>query len=766
MSAVVLAPMLVVLSTSATPAGSASGDEMVAAATDSNLVPGARSLRPAAGESRLTPAAVNNAFQPLSPARLLDTRAGSITIDGQFAGIGALGPGDSLDLIVIGRGSVPSLAIGAVAINVTAVAPTGNGFVTVWPTGTLRPNASNLNFVANDVVPNMVVVRVGTGGRITIFNESGTTHLIVDIVGWFADNAGLQPLVPARLLDTRPGTVTIDGLGAGGGVIGAGATTDLLVVDRGGVPATGVATVVLNVTVTAPTSGSFVTVWPSTAPQPNASNLNFVPDQTVANMVITKLGPDGRINLYNSSGTAHLIVDVMGWTGTDSELTSLQPTRLLDTRPGGATIDALFAGHGAIGTRATRTLVVVGRGGVPPTGVGAVVLNVTATAPTAPSFLTVWPTGFTLPNASSLNYSAGKTVANMVLARVGIDGSVDFYNSSGSTHVIVDVVGWMPPNQPLSLGHYNLIPGVVGQPYTQSLGINGSQGPYQVSTTGVAPGLNVDSGGTYSGTPSTAGTTSTQVGVTDRFGRLGAATLPHSIFPASSGFVSIAPTTALNTFNEPQPMATNSTRAVAVGGVGGVPATGVAPVLSVAAFAGSSGYTTLFPTGSPMPNATQVLLSAFAIETNIAVVPIGIGGQVNVFVSTTADIQIDVIGYLPLGASFNTMVPVRVLDTRFTSSIAAGAQLDVNLAGTGGVPVMGATDVIAIVATTNVNAAGSLMIWGKAETAPSSPSLRWDTTTSVQFVVIHVGTDGDATIRNTSSSTPVDVIVDLYGFFA
>jgi hypothetical protein len=76
---------------------------------------------------------------------------------------------------------------------------------------------------------------------------------------------------------------------------------------------------------------------------------------------------------------------------------------------------------------------------VPPT---AVVLNVTATNPTANSFLTVWPDGSTRPIASDSNYRPGLTVPGLVVVRVGPTGAIDLYNSAGSADVIVDVVGW------------------------------------------------------------------------------------------------------------------------------------------------------------------------------------------------------------------------------------------------------------------------------------------------------------------------------------
>src|SRR5262249_18491532 len=100
------------------------------------------------------------------------------------------------------------------------------------------------------------------------------------------------PLVPARLLDTRPVASTIDGGGLPAAPLGANGMLDLTVVGRGGVPDEGVSAVVLNITVTEPTAPSFVTVWPKGAERPNASNLNFVPGQTRPNAAIAKVGSD------------------------------------------------------------------------------------------------------------------------------------------------------------------------------------------------------------------------------------------------------------------------------------------------------------------------------------------------------------------------------------------------------------------------------------------------------------------------------------------
>jgi hypothetical protein len=132
------------------------------------------------------------------------TFAASATIDGDGTGTGPLETAATLKVRVAGRGGVPLSGVDAVAINVTATSPTARSFLTVWPTGKSRPNASNLNVAAGQTVPNFVMVKVGTGGQISIFNHRGTVDVIVDVVGWFPTGGSYTALTPARLLDTRP----------------------------------------------------------------------------------------------------------------------------------------------------------------------------------------------------------------------------------------------------------------------------------------------------------------------------------------------------------------------------------------------------------------------------------------------------------------------------------------------------------------------------------------------------------------------------------
>ena len=357
------------------------------------------------------------------------------------------GPGQTRDLTVTDRGGVPASGVDAVALNVTVVGSTSGGFLTVYPKGVATPNASNLNFAAGQVIPNMAIVKVGAGGQITISNPFGNTPVIVDVVGYFPTGALYDSLVPARLMDTRTpvdGGATVDGVAVGDGPIGPGQTRDLTVTDRGGVPASGVGAVALNVTVVGSTSGGFLTVYPKGVATPNASNLNFAAGQVIANMAIVKVGAGGQITISNPYGSTPVIVDVVGWFPSDGAVDPLVPARLMDTRSGGQTIDGQFSGGGAIGPGQTRDLTVTDRGGVPASGVGAVALNVTVVGSTSGGFLTVYPKGVATPNASNLNFTAGQVIANMAIVKVGAGGQITISNPYGSTPVIVDVVGWFP----------------------------------------------------------------------------------------------------------------------------------------------------------------------------------------------------------------------------------------------------------------------------------------------------------------------------------
>ena len=279
---------------------------------------------PATGSPATLSTAATGGFVGVTPFRLLDTR------EGNGAPKAPVGPGGSIDLQVTGRGGVPAADVAAVVLNVTAIGPSESGFVTAWPTGEPRPTASNLNFVAGQTVPNLVIVKVGTSGMVSLFNLAGTVNLAADVSGYYTTASQLVPVTPTRLLDTRSGLGGVQGPTSGSVTVQAAG--------QAGIPL-GATSVVLNVTVDQPTSAGFLTVWPTGSAQPDASNLNFVAGQTVPNLVIAKVGSDGKISYFNNSGRVQVIMDVLGYTaggaaGTDAEFTPQVPTRVLDTRSG------------------------------------------------------------------------------------------------------------------------------------------------------------------------------------------------------------------------------------------------------------------------------------------------------------------------------------------------------------------------------------------------------------------------------------------------
>ena len=395
------------------------------------------------------PSTGSSTFNSVSPVRLSDTRAqvaGGATVDSQQVGKGKLGGGGVSVIPIAGRGGVPQTGAGAVALNVTVVSPSVGGYLTVYPAGSPLPNASNINFVAGATVPNMVIAKLGVDGSIAVFNSEGWVDVAIDVVGWFPVSAGYGPLDPARIVETRsvPGYTTIDGQLQGIGAIGAGQTLSVPVAGRGSVPSTGVSAVALNVTAVDAGAESYLTVFPGGASKPNASNLNVLGGQTIANMVIAKVGADGSISIYNNSGFVNVVVDVMGWFSSTSQMASLSPARLVESRGGFTTIDGRQQNIGPIGSRGTLSFEVAGRGGVPATGVRAVVLNVTVVSPTGSGYLTAFASGSVASGASNLNFVPGQIVPNMVIAELGPDGKVSLFNSNGSTPVVVDVVGWFP----------------------------------------------------------------------------------------------------------------------------------------------------------------------------------------------------------------------------------------------------------------------------------------------------------------------------------
>jgi hypothetical protein len=239
-------------------------------------------------------------FVPLAPSRLVDTRSG---VGGATAKVTA---GRPIAVSITGRLGVRNDIV-AVALNLTATQADAAGFLTAYPCDRPAPRTSNLNVDTDGTAASAAIVTVSVTGTVCI-TSSVSTHVIVDMMGWFGGDA--VPLSPQRLLDTR------SGIGTAARPMG-GIDRDLAVRLGGqsGLPTAG-GLAVVNLTVTSPTDDGWLAAYQCDRPFAGTSNLNFRQGQTVANLAIVPVANDGTICLrasISTYGTVDVIVDVSGW---------------------------------------------------------------------------------------------------------------------------------------------------------------------------------------------------------------------------------------------------------------------------------------------------------------------------------------------------------------------------------------------------------------------------------------------------------------------
>ena len=398
-------------------------------------------------DNTVTVTTAGSDYTAYGPTRVLDTRYGT---GGPKAPVK---PNGEIQVRFAGNAGIPK-GVAAVVLNVTVTEPTAAGFITVYADGdipmpTSEINTSNVNFVKGQTVPNQVIARVGTDGVVDFLNHSaGSTDLVVDVAGYFTQtpSSGYSSLTPYRLVDTRVGTGEPKRPLAGKSSFAVQIAGN----DGGQLPSSGITAVALNVTSTASQGAGFLTAYADGTNTPNASNVNFTANQTIANSVITPVGRDGKIRIFNGSteGTG-VVVDVVGYysaASVSAYVPLIYPDRLLDTRTPGTKVSGPLPGGAYIHAGLSTTQ----------PDITGFVLNATVTEPTAGGHLIVSPDSNTQaaynggtsvrpshPSASTLNWTKGETVPNLVQASSGANGIVDFWNaSSGSIALVVDAFGY------------------------------------------------------------------------------------------------------------------------------------------------------------------------------------------------------------------------------------------------------------------------------------------------------------------------------------
>jgi hypothetical protein len=413
------------------------------------------------------------AYTAVTPFRICDTQ--DVNPGNQCTGA-TLGPGATLTLQVTGEHNalgqtVPSNAT-AVAVNLTAVNNSNDiTYVTAFPSGGSVPVASNINLNGRGVRANLAIVQLSASGEMSIFNAAGSTDAIVDVEGYFAP-PGAPPVAgefhampPLRICDTRANMQT-ECAGATNDPLPANTWRDVVLsgLPPGGsgpsIPSDGTAAAaVFNLTATQGTVGTYLSVAPPnsndacpTGP-PGESNVNIAAGIALPNRVVSSLGPRHDVCVYNSLGSINFIIDVDGWFGNGSEVSSgalfysLPPTRICDTRAGSGTECA----GDSLTPNIAELIPVAGVDGMPVIGGStlpvAVVANLTAVGGSAPTYFTLYPSDVTQrPRASDLNPPAGIATANLAIVALaqtgGTTGDVDLYNAVGNINAVLDVAGW------------------------------------------------------------------------------------------------------------------------------------------------------------------------------------------------------------------------------------------------------------------------------------------------------------------------------------
>lgn len=445
----------------------------------SQQVPAAAAVRSAAAPATASPPASN--YVPVTPGfRILDTvtgRCGSSVCH-------ALGAGGTLTLQVTGYvdpgtgNSVPSGA-SAVVINVTAVGGTSFSLLTVYPTGTTRPTASNINFPAGVALANLVTSGLSVGGAVNIYNSLGTVNVIGDIEGYFMPEASsvtsgeYHPIPPLRVCDSRAGQPVNACNGFNDGKSHAIGPNSAVKVTVAGQPAWCSPTctpsiptdgteefAIINLTAIAGTVNTYLSVVPWSTNgclyganwgkgPPPFSTVNVSAGKAQANRVFVDLAINTKpinICIYNAAGKANYIVDDNGWfggptAGTGEQFYATTPARICDTRTGFGTP---CAGH-ELTPAGVLTVAAAGQSGIP-SGAKAIIANLTAIAGSSFTFISAYPSdAASRPNVSDLNAQAGQVLDNLTaitLSGGGSPGNFDLFNALGRINATVDVEGW------------------------------------------------------------------------------------------------------------------------------------------------------------------------------------------------------------------------------------------------------------------------------------------------------------------------------------
>jgi hypothetical protein len=360
---------------------------------------------------------------------------------------------------VRGVGTIPLEAI-AVTGNVTVVGQNQAGYVSVTATATATPTSSTINFPVGDVRANNFTLPLDANGKLAAVYKAAagkTTHVIVDITGYFVAGNGAATYTttkntdatpaptPYRVMDTRPAPSHVGPLNT----FQDGVTQTLHVWGTGGpngVPI-GATAITGNLTVVGQTKAGYLSVTPDPPVGViNSSTLNFPVGDVRANGLTADLNATGDLSITyktGAGGTANVILDVTGYyvDGTSGlSFYPLTPGRLLNTRS-----TAVLSGlAGVFSANNPRVLPAGGHWGIPATAEG-LTGNLTVAGQTQAGYVSITPDPNPTPTTSTINFPFGDIRANGVTVPINGSGSIALVYKAGggrTTDLILDVSGY------------------------------------------------------------------------------------------------------------------------------------------------------------------------------------------------------------------------------------------------------------------------------------------------------------------------------------
>ncbi len=246
--------------------------------------------------------------------RIVETRQGPtfVTADGQQQGIGRRAADQVTVVDVAGRVDVPDDAVAGI-VNVAAVNPEQQGFISLYSCDNTRPDASTLNHPPDATTSNGAIIELDSNGDLCVYTQRAT-DLIIDVVGYVMPATDVITSDPARLVETRVGSAfqTIDGQQQGIGTRTAGQVTTIPVAGRAGIPL-GAVTAIFNVAAINAAADGFVTLYDCDDERPNTSTLNVAAGATIANRAVVALDGDGQVCLYTHRAM-DIVIDATGYT--------------------------------------------------------------------------------------------------------------------------------------------------------------------------------------------------------------------------------------------------------------------------------------------------------------------------------------------------------------------------------------------------------------------------------------------------------------------